>query len=118
MEPLEEVIRAVVLLAFVFLLPHVPAVVGGFVPTRPVPALARALFIVAPALLYFIIMRYLFTQAADDIRAHGGYVCGAFGAMAVFTIIGGTALHVFIGAAIQSVHAVVLRRQRRPSGLT
>lgn len=93
--------------------PQLPGAVFTFWRRRRLRWFVRAMLVLAPALAFFAFASVHFGHVAEAISSRGHYVCGAFGFMVIFVAFGGTAVHLFLGAALQAFHAFFTRRQER-----
>jgi hypothetical protein len=71
--------------------------------------------LVAPA-IFFAAAYVFWGMQAESIRADGRYVCGAFGAGALFSTIWGTAIHLGISGAVLFFMWFAVRRRNRLLG--
>ena len=66
---------------------------------------------------YFLIAYVYWSVQAHEIRAAGNYVCGVFGAVALFWTLWGIAIHFLIACLVFLALERPWRRQRTPVGL-
>ena len=101
------------LLLVALVAPQILVAVYTFRRRRRLRWFVRTALVVVPALAFWLISDLHFVSVAREVRSHGVYVCGAFGFMAVFVVIGGTLAQVVLGTIIQACHAALTRLQER-----
>ena len=66
--------------------------------------------LIAPG-IYFTMSYLFFYHEAQILRDKYGYACGAFGFAAVFSTLGGTALHILIAVTMFTITARAWKRR-------
>jgi hypothetical protein len=101
------------MLLAVFLLPAVAGFVMLDVGFRRSSSWLKAGGVIAPTVIGFALPFLYFTHAADQIRAAGDYVCGAFGAVAVIFTVGMTLLELLLSGILFAAFSLMHRAKRR-----
>jgi|GEM_PF-4940062 len=101
------------MLLAVFLLPAVAGFVMLDLGFRRSSSRLKAVGVIVPAVLGFAMPFLYFTYAADQIRAGGDYVCGAFGALAVISIVGMTVFELLLSGILFAAFSLMHRAQQR-----
>ena len=107
---LDAIIRVSLVLILGFLLPVLigrQAYIWSVKKNRYIKAMT---LFVAPS-IYFLMSYLFFFHQAQILRDKYGYACGAFGFAAVFSTIGGTALHFLIAAAMLTITIKAWKRR-------
>jgi hypothetical protein len=99
---------------FALLLPQALGFLG-YRWTRHKGIVFRVLPLLISPSVFFISAHIYWGLSAESIRDAGGYVCGAFGAAAVFSTIYGTLINLVIGVMVFLVASISWRR-RSPIG--
>jgi hypothetical protein len=109
----EVTIRLVVLAFFALVLPQVLGLVGYRWSRHKGILLKLATLLISPVV--FFGSAYIFWGlSAQAIRDSGNYVCGAFGAAAIFSTIGGTLINLIIGVILFLGVSFIWKRKAAP----
>ena len=107
---LDAIIRVSLVLILGFLLPILigrRAYIWSMKKNRYIKAMT---LLVAPS-IYFLMSYLFFSRQAQILIDKYGYACGAFGFAALFSTIGGTALHFLIAIAMLTITAKAWKRR-------
>lgn len=90
------------LLAFAFFGLVLPQVLGlvGYRWSRHKGKLLKVATLLIPPVVFFVGAYLFWGLSAEAVRDSGNYVCGAFGAAAVFSTIFGTLINLIIGVIL------------------
>src|SRR4030042_6790720 len=104
-------IHYILLVLFGLILPQALGFLG-YRWTKHKGKLFKTLSLLAPPLVFFLSANIYWKLSAKAIRDAGGYVCGAFGAAAVFSTMYGTLINLIIGVMIFFIATISWRRKR------
>ena len=99
--------------AFVFFGLVLPQVLGlvGYRWSRYKGTLLKLATLLIPPVIFFVSAYLFWGVSAKAIRESGNYVCGAFGAAAVFSTISGTLINLIIGVILFLVVSSIWKRK-------
>ena len=95
---------------FGLVLPQVLGLVG-YRWSRHKGTLLKLATLLIPPMVFFGSAYVFWGLSAKAIRDSGNYVCGAFGAAAVFSTVGGTLLNLIIGVILFLVVGFIWKRK-------
>lgn len=108
-----EIIRLVVAAFLALILPQALGFLG-YRWSRHKGTLVKLATLLIPPVVFFGSAYVFWGLPAKAIRDSGNYVCGAFGAGAVFSTIGGTLINLIIGIILFLVVSFIWQRKAAP----
>jgi hypothetical protein len=112
MESFWDDARALAILAVAVALPQLLGY-AAYRWIRNKPAIVKALTILVPPMVFFLMADLFFSYQASGIQTSGHRVCGAFAAAAIFSTEIGTIFHFLVGGILFTVYTFLGRRKRR-----
>lgn len=104
-------IRILSVVIFGLIVPQLLGVVG-YVWAKTKKKILKAFTLIIAPLVFFGLSNLYWRSQAESIRETGNYVCGAFGAAAVFSTIYGTIIHFVLGILIFLAMSYVLKKRK------
>ena len=104
------VVRILIIILVGLVLPQLLGFIG-YIYTLKKKLIFKIVAILISPVLFFGIATLFWNMQAADIRAAGHYVCGAFGAAAVFSTLFGTLIHLILGIVISLIIYFIWKRR-------
>lgn len=111
-DTIATVIRISLVVMIGLILPQVASFIAYIYSLKKKPIYRKLSILIAPV-MFFVIAYIVWNMWAGSIRSEGRYVCGAFGAAALFSTIFGTLINLILSILISLITYYIWKRKQR-----